>query len=115
MNESILPPRHLGTFREINLRGYVFPIHEQIGDMMEPLIAEMGGTSLYLCVFSSGELLKAFTSTLNWRDYRVKKIDEHWGFLNSIPGTLGGRILKIAVDPIVQANGRVKFAELARD
>ncbi len=68
------------------------------------------GPKLYLQVFSTVEKLRTGSLAFFYPDATIKKIDEQWEFLASIP-----REIEIMIDPFITAEGRVRYQQILRD
>ncbi len=109
LRASLAPRRTGKPPEEVVLTGMVLPWHSGMPSLIE--LPGAGNTWLEaVVVFSTVEKLEAAVKAIGLPCERIKKIDEHWEFLASIPPEL-----LVVVDPWVTPQGTTRYTQVLRD
>lgn len=101
---------------EMNLTGYLFPHKGSEGDATCPAFLGLGGSNaLYLPCFSTIEKLRATMEGIGATYVGVKHIDDGLVFLSELPKELGGKPIKIMIDPYTTPDGAIRYVEVSLD
>jgi hypothetical protein len=94
---------------EVLLDGMLLPWHAGMPSLIE--LPGAGDTHLQaVVVFSTVAKLEAAVKAISLPCSSIKRIDEHWAFLASIPAEL-----LVVVDPWVTPQGTTRYTQVLRD
>lgn len=104
--EVVAGPRPTGRRVEVTLTGMIFP---WTAEGQPAFLRVPGSSALYLPLFSDPTMLKIVMDGTSTPYVKVKKIDDGFEFLDSIP-----KDIRIMVEPWFTPEGRVRWTEIER-
>jgi hypothetical protein len=110
MNDPVF--RRVSEPHIVSVTGHVLPWLDD-----HPVFLGMKGSEAqFLPLFSSVEKLREMMRMLDVTYHSIKKIDDGYEFIDSIPRHLpSGTQIRIIIDPYLNAEGKTRFAEVLRD